>query len=212
MCSGRVDMSFVFRAFMNGMDGVFVGGCRLGECNYTTHGNFHALGMVLMARRIMQHIGMNPERLRIEFMSSGEGIRFADVTNDFIKKIREIGPLGEGEGIKKADLTLNLEAVMRLVPYIRLVERERLRIPVRSEEAYRNFFASSEWEKLFRELVVDQLAKVQITLLLKERTLSTGEIAQRLGLTPSEVARHMNNAAKQGLVRYDEQKKRYALA
>ena len=51
MCSGRVDLEFVLRAFSNGMDGVFIGGCRLNECNYITHGNYHALNMVLLFKK-----------------------------------------------------------------------------------------------------------------------------------------------------------------
>src|SRR4030043_333323 len=88
MCSGRVDLEFVLRAFSNGMDGVFIGGCRLNECNYITHGNYDALNMVLLCRRIMEHIGLNPERLRIEFLSSGEGNLFAEVVNDIVKKVK----------------------------------------------------------------------------------------------------------------------------
>jgi F420-non-reducing hydrogenase iron-sulfur subunit len=76
----------VLRAFANGMDGVFIGGCRLNECNYVTHGNFHALNMALLCRRIMEHIGLNPERLRIEFMSAADGILFTEVVNDFGKR------------------------------------------------------------------------------------------------------------------------------
>src|SRR5271157_4601970 len=81
MCSGRVDLSFVLRAFSNGMDGVFIGGCRLNECNYITHGNYHALNMVLLSKKLMEHLGLSPERLRIAFMSSGEGLLFAEVVN-----------------------------------------------------------------------------------------------------------------------------------
>ena len=82
MCSGRVALEFVLRAFANGIDGVFIGGCRLNECNYITQGNYHALNMVLLAKRMMQHIGLNPDRLRIEFMSSAEGVVFAEVMSD----------------------------------------------------------------------------------------------------------------------------------
>ncbi len=104
MCTGRVDLEFVLRAFANGMDGVFVGGCRLNECNYITQGNYHALNMALLSRRLLEHSGLNPERLSIEFMSAGEGIRFADVTNAFVKQVTELGPLGEGEGLDVADV------------------------------------------------------------------------------------------------------------
>ena len=51
MCSGRVDLEFVLRAFSNGMDGVIIGGCRLNECNYITHGNYHALTMALLCKK-----------------------------------------------------------------------------------------------------------------------------------------------------------------
>ena len=80
----------------------------------------------------MEHIGLNPERLRIEFMSGAEANLFAEGVNDFVKKVKELGPLGKGEGIDEKGLKFKLEAVTKLIPYIRLVERERLRVPVMS--------------------------------------------------------------------------------
>jgi F420-non-reducing hydrogenase iron-sulfur subunit len=212
MCSGRVDLEFVLRSFSRGMDGVFIGGCRLNECNYVTHGNYHALSMVLLCRKILEHLGLNPERLRIAFMSAGEGNLFAEVTNDFVKKVRELGSLGQSEGIDEPALKFKLEAVTRLIPYLRLVERERLRVPVKSEEAVRQFFNSSEGNRLINELVIDKLAISQITSLLREQPLSTDKIAEILGLTPSEVSRHMSTSSRHGLVRYDVNRKGYALA
>jgi F420-non-reducing hydrogenase iron-sulfur subunit len=212
MCSGRVDLEFVLRAFSNGMDGVFVGGCRLNECNYITQGNYDALSMVLLCKKIMEHIGLNPERLRIEFMSSGEGNLFVEVINDFVKKVKELGPLGKAEGIDENGLKLKLDAATKLVPYIKLVEREKLRVPTRSEEAYREFYNSDELNRLFSELILDKLAMSQITSLLRERPLSTGEIAETLGFSPSEVSKYLNSSSRQGLVRYDESRKCYALA
>ena len=211
MCSGRVDLEFVLRAFSNGLDGVFIGGCRLNECNYTTHGNYDALSNVLMCKKIMEHIGLSPERLRIEFMSSGEGILLAEIINDFCKQVEEIGPLGKSEGIDEKGLKIKLEAVTKLIPYIKLVERERLRVPIKSEEAYNQFFTTDEVNRLFDELIIDKLAISQIMLLLQEKPLSTGEISEILGLNPSEVSRHMNSSSRYGLVRYDTDQKRYAL-
>jgi len=212
MCTGRVDLSFVLRAFSKGADGVFIIGCRLNECNYITHGNFHALSMVHLCKKIMEHIGLNPARLMIEFMSGGEGILFAEVMDDIGKKVNELGLLGKAEGINEKALRAKLEAVTQLVPYIRLVERERLRIPFKSEEEFDTFFTSDEFNRLFNELIVDKLAISQIMLLLRERPLSTVKISEILGLTPSEVSRHMNSSSRQGLVRYDESRKCFALA
>jgi DNA-binding MarR family transcriptional regulator len=92
------------------------------------------------------------------------------------------------------------------------VERARLRVPVRTEEEYNKFFTSDEFNRLFNELIVDKLAISQITLLLRERPLSTVKISEILGLTPSEVSRHLNSSSRQGLVRYDESRKCFALA
>ena len=204
MCAGRVDLAFVLRAFSNGADGVFIGGCHLNECHYITDGNYHALNMVLLCKKLMEHIGINPERLRLEWVSAGEGIRFAEVITDFTKKLKELGPLGIGEGIDENGLKLKLEAVKNLVPYIKLVERERLRVHFDTEDEYNEFFTSDEVDRLFRELIVDKLTISQILLLLRERPLSTGEISEILGLSPSEVSRYLNSSAREGLVSFDE--------
>jgi len=212
MCSGRVDLAHVVRAFLKGADGVFMGACHLNECNYITHGNYHALTMVNLCKKIMEYIGLNPERLSIQFMSGAEASLFVESVNDFVKTVKEIGPLGKSEGIDEKGLKLKLETVTKLVPYIRLVERERLRLPFKSKEEFDTFFNSDEFNRLFNELIVDKLAIGQITSLLRERPLSTAKMAEMLGLTPSEVSRHMNTSSRHGLVRYDENRKCYALA
>ena len=153
MCSGRVDLEFVLRAFSNGMDGVFIGGCHLNECNYLTHGNYHALNMTLLCRKIMEHIGLNPERLSIEFMSSGEGILFAEVMNDFGKKVQELGPLGKSEGLDENELKSRLEEVRKLIPYIKLLKREKLALRLDKEEEYDEFYTRDEIDRLFSEVV-----------------------------------------------------------
>jgi F420-non-reducing hydrogenase iron-sulfur subunit len=110
MCSGRVDPSFVFRAFSKGADGVFIGGCWLGECHYVTEGNYEAEKMTKLCKKLMEQIGLNPERLRIEWVSASEGIRFAEIVTDFTKKLKEMGPLGVGEGKDPEQLKQDLEA------------------------------------------------------------------------------------------------------
>jgi len=212
MCSGRVDPAFILRAFSNGMDGVFVGGCWLGECHYITEGNHDAISMVHLCKKLLRHIGVNPERLRLEWVSASQGIRFAEIMTDFTKKLKEIGPLGISEGIDEKVLKFKLEAAKTLVPYIKLVERERLRVHFDTDEEYKEFFDREEVDRLFRELIADKLAIGQIMLLLRERPLSTGEISEVLGLSPSEVSRHLNSSARQGLIRFDESQKRFVPA
>jgi F420-non-reducing hydrogenase iron-sulfur subunit len=153
MCSGRVDLEFVLRAFSNGMDGVLIGGCRLNECNYITHGNYHALTMVLLCRRIMEHIGLNPERLRIEFMSSAEGILFSEVMSEFGNRVKELGPLGKAEGIDQNGLKSKLAEITKLIPYIKMVKNEKLATRLKNPEEYDQFFTKEEIDRLFSEVI-----------------------------------------------------------
>ncbi len=212
MCTGRVDLAFVIRAFLRGMDGVLVAGCRFNECNFQTQGNYHALNMVLMAKNIMKHIGLNPDRLRLENMSAGDGILFAEIMNDFGKQVKGLGPLGKGEGIDENVLKFKLEAVARIVPYIHLVERERMRINTLSEEVYNNYFNSDDFNKLFKDTVIEKMTDSEIVSLLAKGPLTGGEIAKNLDLTPSEVSRHINSSIRQGIIRYKESEKQFALA
>lgn len=153
MCSGRVDLEFILRAFSNGMDGVFIGGCRLNECNYSTHGNYAALNMVLLCRKIMEHIGINPERLSIKFMSSGEGILFTEVVDVFCNNVKALGPIGKGEGIEKGELKSKLEEVRKLIPYIKIVKRKKLESRLENEEEYDGIFTIGEIDRLFSNVV-----------------------------------------------------------
>jgi F420-non-reducing hydrogenase iron-sulfur subunit len=159
MCSGRVDPAHIFRAFATGQDAVFIGGCHLNDCHYVTHGNYDALAMVYVCKKLMEHIGLNPERLRLEWVSAGEGILFAGIMNEFVPKIEKLGPIGKGEGLDGQELKSKLEAVTKLIPYIKLVLSERLRVAVRTEEAYTIFFAGNEFNRLFDELIGDKLVR-----------------------------------------------------
>jgi len=204
-------MEFIFRSFAIGQDGVLVGGCKLNECNYVTHGNYDALATTYICKNIMERIGLNPERLSIEFMSGGDGNRLAEVVNQFTGKVKEVGPLGEAEGIDKKKLNFDIAAVRTLVPYLRLVEREKLRAPVKSEEAYHEFYTSDGIQRLFDQLISEKLTISRILSLLRNKPMATGEISEILDLAPSEVNRHITDSSRQGLVRFDAKSKRYVL-
>ncbi len=212
MCSARVDMLHIIRVFENGQDGLFVGGCHLCDCHYVTNGNFNAYSMVQVCKRLLKRVGIFPERLRLEWVSAGEGIRFANFMNEYSAQLEELGPLGEAEGISSADLALKLEAVKRIIPYVKLVLTQKLHVLERTEEAYHAFFSGEEFDRLFEDAIAGKLAMSQIMLLLRERPLSTGEISGLLKIDPSEVSGHMTGASRQGWVRYDVDRKCYALA
>ena len=152
MCTGRVDMAFVLRAFQKGADGVIVGGCWLGECHYVTEGNYDALNLMHLCKKVLEHKGVNPERLRIEWISASEGIRFAEIMNDFTEKLRELGPLADNVSSTNGELATELEEVAKLVPYIKLVKQEKLARRLDREEDYDALYTADEVETLFREV------------------------------------------------------------
>jgi len=212
MCTGRVDLAFVLRALLKGADGVIIGGCWPGECHYVTEGNYDALGNMHLCKKLLQLVGLSPDRLRLEWIAASEGSRFAEVMSEFAKLLAELGPLGRDEEIDETAVKFRLRALNQLVPYLKLVEREKLRVPTKSEEAYHEFYNSEEVNRLFDDLIVEKLAISQILLALEEKPLSTAEISEVVGLNTSEVSRHMNSSSRQGFVRYDIEKKCYVLA
>ncbi len=212
MCSGRVDLEFVLRAFANGHDGVLIAGCWLGECHYVTEGNYDALTTMHLGKKLLEYVGVNPDRLRLEWVSASQGIRYAEIVTDFTNRLKELGPLGTGEGMSRSALKLKLGAIKKLLPYVKLVEREKLRVRFENMGEYEDFFASDELKSLLNGLIADKLAISQIMMLLQEHALSTGDIAESLGMKSSDVAKHLNDAARQRLITFDQDQKRYALA
>lgn len=91
MCSGRIQPAFVLRAFEKGADGVLVSGCHFGDCHYV-FGNHRAVELFEKTKRVVQLLGLEDERLRLEWISAAEGVRFAQVVNEFTDQIRQLGP------------------------------------------------------------------------------------------------------------------------
>ncbi len=98
MCSGRVDPVFIVKALYEGADGVFIGGCHPGDCHYQ-EGNYKALRRYLLLKRVLPQYGIEPERVRLEWVSASEGERFAHVIDEFTEEIRKLGPLHVKESI-----------------------------------------------------------------------------------------------------------------
>lgn len=154
MCSGRVDPEFFLRAFSKGIDGVLIGGCRLNECNYQTHGNFYARNMVLLYRHVLQAVGIDPRRLRIEFMSGAEGNRFVEVCNEFVAEIQSLGPIGRAEGLDADQLQRRLTDIRRLVPYLKIANRQKMASRAVDPELVEALFSPDEVERQLKEVPV----------------------------------------------------------
>ncbi|MBY8987834.1 MAG: hydrogenase iron-sulfur subunit [Candidatus Lokiarchaeota archaeon] len=92
MCTGRIPKSFILQAFLEGADGVFIGGCHIGDCHYL-EGNYDMLRRYNEVQEILEKVGINPERYRLEWVSASEGKRFSQIVTDFVNKVKELGPM-----------------------------------------------------------------------------------------------------------------------
>jgi len=92
MCSGRVDPGFILDAFRAGADGVLVCGCHPGDCHYV-EGNYKCMRRIPLTKALLQGMNIDPQRLRLEWVSASEGARFQKVVTEFTEQIRELGPL-----------------------------------------------------------------------------------------------------------------------
>ena len=94
MCSGRVSPEMVLRTFRAGADGVLVMGCHIGDCHYSS-GNHRTAKRIPLLRNLLSYVGINPDRLRMAWVSAAEALRFVQVTTEFVEEIRELGPLSQ---------------------------------------------------------------------------------------------------------------------
>ena len=91
MCSSRVDPIFIIKAYLGGIDGVLVAGCHPGDCHYQS-GNYKTNRRIKLLKKLLQEMGVEPERVRFEYISASEGVKFAQVVTDFIDELKKLGP------------------------------------------------------------------------------------------------------------------------
>ena len=102
MCSGRVDPTFVVKAFKEGADGVLIAGCHPGDCHYTS-GNYRALGRHTLLLKMIEQLGIEKERVRLEWVSASEGEKWARVVREMTEEVRNLGPLDWGATLEQTE-------------------------------------------------------------------------------------------------------------
>lgn len=202
MCTGRVDPSFIFLAFKERTDGVIIIGCLPGECHYATEGNVHAYKMVLSMKRVMEFIGINPKRLRIDFVSSAEGIRFAEIMREFDEEIRRLGPLTKDGGMSEEDLLERLDTVLDLIPYIKLVLRQSLWIDVSGREItkLKSFMESEGANEFMERMILEKILSALLIRYLRKGILDPKEISKKLNIREAEVLSLLRELKKDGIL------------
>jgi F420-non-reducing hydrogenase iron-sulfur subunit len=100
MCSGRGGPAFVLEAFRKGVDGVLIAGCHPGDCHYQS-GNYKTNRRVKLVKKLLEELGIDPKRVRFEYVSASEGQKFASVVTEFVGEMKKLGPNPLGKNIFK---------------------------------------------------------------------------------------------------------------
>jgi F420-non-reducing hydrogenase iron-sulfur subunit len=106
MCSGRIDPQFILEALAKGADGILIGGCHPNDCHYA-EGNYKMLRRYRLLRRMLGDMGIEPERVRLEWISAAEGEKVKVVMNEMVETLKKMGPLGMPEKRKNWDQELD---------------------------------------------------------------------------------------------------------
>jgi len=91
MCSGSVSPLYIFSAFKTGADGVLVSGCHPGDCHYIK-GNFYTRRRIAMVKKLLEYIGLEPQRFQVSWVSAAEGTKYTQIIKDIVKELKPLGP------------------------------------------------------------------------------------------------------------------------
>jgi F420-non-reducing hydrogenase iron-sulfur subunit len=200
MCSGRVDPSLVIRAFSRGADGVMVLGCHPGDCHYAT-GNYYARNRARVLSQLFELIGLNGDRFMLDWVSAGEGERFATLVTAFTDRIRSLGPLGQKEGLGLDELQLRLAAGNRVVQG----ERIRWLVGRKNEmldkgDVYGRSVSAEALDTVLESSVADEYLQSRLLLLAAGQALSVKEMAGAVGMLPRQILPHVMALEQAGLM------------
>lgn len=202
MCSGRVDPVHVLEAFTQQIDGVMVLGCHPGDCHYLT-GNIYTESRMKTLHQFLEILGLNPERLCLDWVSASEGERFAQLVKDFTLTISNLGPI-------TSDLPLN--ALLRNIRAAKAAFSQQKPRWLTNKEpdllSQGNVFGELIEETNYKQLklatLIREYEKNTILLVLNDQSLSIDVISQRTGLHTQQVLRYLIALEHEGAVGVSE--------
>ncbi|MFW9940116.1 MAG: hydrogenase iron-sulfur subunit [Candidatus Thorarchaeota archaeon] len=203
MCSGRIDPKFIFESLRIGADGVFIGGCHLGDCHYL-EGNYEAVKKFEMVQKFLKLINLD-NRVRLEWVSASEGARYASVITEFTEHIKLLGPSPAGGDNPDEELLDKLRAMEDAAGGDRmraLVGRERK--ITEQENVYGEQVPLEKFNEIFDSAIVEEYERARILILLEEERKSVKDLASELEIDPSIVLEHMTILKTRGLVDFGE--------
>ncbi len=198
MCSGRVDPVFIPKAFLAGFDGTMILGCHPGDCHYLT-GNFQAEKKIRLTRRLFEMAGIGSERILLDWVSAGEGERFAQVVRQFVGKMEQLGPFNcdqeKREKLQAIEASLNGEKIRWIVGKgPELLEKENV---------YGEQVPKEKIEAVMEGTIRDEFIKNRIVFLLGSKPLPAREISDALKLKLKETLSYLVSLVGEGRIGFD---------
>jgi coenzyme F420-reducing hydrogenase delta subunit len=195
MCSGRVDPVFIFEAFLDGLDGVLVLGCHPGDCHYLV-GNYQAERLMKRVKKLMVLTEISPERLYLDWVSAAEGVRFAQIVDSFIERIRQEGPISRDahflRRLDAAKMTVDKERVRWLIGNERILTEK--------QNAFGQKVSLDELDAIVDETLQEEFIKSHLLLNLNGKSASAKELAVATGLPVHEVVTRLVGLMEDGEV------------
>jgi F420-non-reducing hydrogenase iron-sulfur subunit len=203
MCSGRIDPIIPLEVFMRGADGILVLGCHPGDCHYV-EGNLYEERKIKMLKMLIALTGLEPERLKLEWVSASEGQRFAQVVTEFTEQIKKLGrsPLSGEKPNQK--IFENLQAAKNAASDFRLrvlVGREREL--TEKGNVYEEKVSQEEFDSLLGEVVEAEFIRHKIHLLTKTKPLSVKALAEAVEMKPGAVLRQIVEMRRRNMIALD---------
>ncbi len=204
MCSGSVDPAVLVEAFLRGADGVLVCGCHPGDCHYQ-EGNNHAARRIETLKKLIALTGLEPQRLRLEWVSASEGKRFAEIVSDFVDDLSELGPNPVAGDNPDIDIMEGLFVARSAVDDFRLsllINKEHTLET--KPNAFNRKVPAEKIQNLVNRAVMDEYARCRILLATQGDALSVKEISSRTKLPEMDVLKHIVSLRDRGLMTMTE--------
>jgi len=188
MCSTRVSAHIVLELFKEGVDGVMVSGCHIGDCHYI-NGNYYTKRRVELAKKLLELSGVETDRLRLEWVSASEGEKYSQVISSFVAKVKELGP---SPVLKQKKLVTNLVAAVEASKYFRLKTLTGKEVKLTGKgNVYDEVIDAQNYDALIDKAIEDEYRKSLILELTNDNARSVKELAKELGEPTDKTLEHV---------------------
>jgi len=203
MCSGRIDPIIPLEVFMKGADGVIVLGCHPADCHYV-EGNLYEEKKVKMLKKLLALTGLEPDRLRLDWVSASEGQRFADIVTEFTGQVKKLGPSPVSGKKPDEKIMVNLCAARNAAADFRLrvlVGREREL--TEKTNVYNEKITQEKFDDLLEKAVEAEFVRQKIHVLTQAEPLPIKALAEATNLKPEQVLRQIVDMRRRNMITID---------